>query len=659
MFNLPFLRKDAPETQKYVFMLFLAGNRVYGFAFEENNQKNRSALYQEPVDPFLKNAVEKVEKIIGNCEHDLGENAYLKKTVLVLNSFYTTDSGAIKENFFQDIKNLLKRVDLVNLGYLNFYEVVVHNYNDFKHYFYLEESLYDYTLYEISQQKIKKTQKIPKAPNPIDTLKELKKHLQPELKLIAWLEKQWQHQDLEINHHVTEANLVEDLIKIYFKDKQTPTVDEKSVDEKYKELALAPGFTHEAQTNEAPAPEAKAFVGEPDFAEASLPISPSKPKLVLPKINWHLLIAKIPKRSLIVLVPIIFLITFIIYLLFFHRAVIFLETKKENFSSNIEFEVSAKSDFIKAFQTTVSLTASQATTGEKVTGEKAKGEVTIYNGLFEKKDLSAGFVFESNNGISFVLNEAVSVPAATTSADLDEGLITTAFGKKNASVTAAGIGAEGNLDSGVKLFTDTYSADEFYALTNNDFSGGVKKTVAVFANKDAVSLEKKALTLSKNKLVNEFSKLHNQDILFSETISTTGVNKEFSAEIDEEANRVSLKYNGLVKAFYAPYEQLVNRVQQQKLKDKEFVEQTFTLKKVKLLDKEDNLYTYSAIVSGQVQNLLDKEGLLKQLSGKLTGSAQNILEQQLPITNYSVLTKPLPLPILPWNTEAIKFEFEL
>ena len=221
------------------------------------------------------------------------------------------------------------------------------------------------------------------------------------------------------------------------------------------------------------------------------------------------------------------------------------------------------------------------------------------------------------------------------------------------------IGAEGNLDSGVKLFTDTYSADEFYALTNNDFSGGVKKTVAVFANKDAVSLEKKALTLSKNKLVNEFSKLHNQDILFSETISTTGVNKEFSAEIDEEANRVSLKYNGQVKAFYAPYEQLVNRVQQQKLKDKEFVEQTFTLKKVKLLDKEDNLYTYSAIVSGQVQNLLDKEGLLKQLSGKLTGSAQNILEQQPPITNYSVLTKPLPLPVLPWNTEAIKFEFEL
>ena len=116
MFNLPFLRKNALEKERYIFMLYLSGEKIYGFGFDESSPENQSSIYQEHVDPFLKDAEVVVGKIINNCERDLGENVYLKRTVLILNSLYTTESGAIREDFLQQIKKLLKDVDLENLG---------------------------------------------------------------------------------------------------------------------------------------------------------------------------------------------------------------------------------------------------------------------------------------------------------------------------------------------------------------------------------------------------------------------------------------------------------------------------------------------------------------------------------------------------------------
>ncbi len=548
----------------------------------------------------------------------------------------------------------MKRLDLTNLGYVNFYEVVTHYFDQLKHYYFLEESFYEYSLYEILDKRIKKTQKISKAPNFADTIKELKKNMVIELKLISWLEKEWQHQELETKYRMVEGHLVDAFTKIYFKDQQVPSVDPEVAG-----LTLAPGFSRQEVNQQTLPLVTDTLTNTQVTTDFKLPAQFSRIKFALPKIDWHQLISRIPQKVFLFIIPLILGLGFLGYLLILHQAVIILKTKKENFSSNVEFLVSDKSDFIRTFQAPVSLTVSEATSGERVTGEKAKGEVIIYNGLFEKKELPTGFIFKTSNGLAFALEQAVSVPAASTSADLDEGLITTAFGKKPAAVIASTIGAEGNLDSGIKLTTQDYPAKDFYALTNAEFKGGVKKTVAVFADKDALSLEKKAVTTARNKLTNEFSKIHNQDILFPETISTTGIKKEFSEKLGTETNRIDLKYRGQVRVFYAPYKQLVKKVQNQKLEGKEFVEQTFTLDRVKLLNKKNNIYTYTATITGQVQNLLDQNSLRQRLAGKFSGSAKKLLEQQPSITNFLIKTEPIPLPILPWRLQAIKFKFEL
>ena len=659
MFNLPFLRQNGGDSEKYIFMLFLSGEKAYGFAFEEGNPENGSSLYQEHIDPFLKNASDKIEKILANCERDLGENVYLKRTVLVLNSLYTTETGSIREDFLKQIKKLLKSADLENLGYLNFYEVVAYNITNPHTYYYLEESVYDFSLFLIEKGQLKKTLKIAKTAQIEANFKEIEKQMEEEYEITAYFYKSPSEKALEIKRLIVEEELVNFFIKVYFKDKEVPknetkeeTKEEvKTENQETSLLPLAPGFSD--------AQEELAFKEDlPEKDYVSPPVFPQK-KFSLPKFNFNFKLPKLSNSGYLLGGILAFLLLLLSYFFFFHKAKVILSTKKESYSANINFKVNENSGFVKEFISKVAVKAQLTTTGEKITGEKAKGEVTIYNGLFEKKDLSEGAQFTAKNGAVFVINSAVSVPSSTTSANLDEGVVTKAFGKKTVEVTALEIGAEGNIDSGSKLTYSDVSENDFYALSNNNFGGGVKRTVSIFSNKDAQTLEDKALSLSKNKLKSDFQKeVSEDDILFSETISARGVKKNFSEEVGAEINRVTLEFNGTVQAFYAPYDSLIQKVQSDKLKDKEFVEGTFALNKIQLIKEDKNTFTYSAIVKGKVQNYVDQKGLLERLKGKFVVSANKSLADEHNIIRYTVSTYPLPLPILPINTRAISLEFE-
>jgi len=649
MFNLPFLVKNSPESDKYIFILYLSGEKVYGYAFEENDSENRSTLYQEHIDSFLKNAAEKVEKILANVERDLGENVYLKKTVLVLNSLYMTESGAIREDFLKQIKNLLKAVDLDNLGYLNFYEVInFHFGKKYSKFYLLEESIYDYNLYTLSSGEVKKVTKIAKSEDSEGNFKEIAKLVEKDLPLTAFFYKKPQGKFLEYKHLLEEGDLAEMFTNIYYKDKTPPQTTTPNVSLSAT-LPMAPGF--------ALANTELAF--REDIPEKPLidsqPISSSKFKL--PKIKFNF---AIPKMGLGIYVLIgfgFFLLSFFGYYFFLHRAEVILSTKKESYSNKISFKVSKHSSFIEQFSMKLSGQSEGATTGEKITGEKAKGEITIYNGLSEKRDLAEGAVFEAANGAQFVLDSGVTVPSATNSADIDQGVVTRAFGKKTVLVTAHEIGAEGNLDSGAKLSYGDLSENDFYALANADFNGGVKKTVAIFSSRDAQNLEKKVLSLAKSKLLADFGRQNEEDILFSETINTSDLKKSFSDEIGDEVSRVTLSYEGNVSAFFAPYRELVSEVQSQKLQDKEFVEGTFSLAKVKLESNNNSVYNYSALVKEMVQHLVGQLSLKNKLREKTISAASVVLSEGRNIIEYSLSTKPLPLPLLPLKNDLIILKF--
>lgn len=663
MLNIHFLQKKGGRSESYLLILFLAGEKVYGFAFEEENPDNKSALYVESIDPFLKDAISKIEKIIAKCEEDLGTEVYLQKTLLFLNSLYVTDSGSIREDFLKTIKKLFKDLDLVNLGYVNFHEVVSFHYGGkHKRYYFVEESVYDYTVYTFDEKKLVKTDKIAKSKDVKADTEEISKYLE-EGYIVAFLYDKLQGRSFKIDKLIVEDDYIKLFSGIYLKNKE---IEETAKVEEYKQEVTekpaltdfpeAPGFVIDIDKNKDGVSESRGAAA--DMVKTSV-FSKFKASLsFLSSVKDWIGKIKLSFAKLWVVGAFFLLLLAAGYLFFLHQAEIKLSTKKENFSSKIDFIIGGSSGIGKKFAHNFSLKTSIDTSGEKVVGEKAEGEVTIYNGSFEKREITTSDQLIAKEEVLFVVLENVTIPAATTSANLDAGVVTKVYGKKNIRLRAVNIGAEGNLNDGTKLLFKGVAEDELYALANGDFSGGFKKTVQVFSDADKKKLEKKALELVKKEVRQVFEKEHEtDDFLFLDTLEIKSKKSSFSAEVDEEVDKVELTYSGRGEVYFIPRDTLINKVQKDKLTDKEFVEDTFTLKKIVLEKKNTGKYTYSAIAGGLVQRFIDKEKILKSIKGKLLKSAGEIIATERNIETYQIQTKPIPLPVMPWNIKNITFVF--
>ena len=638
MFGLPFFSKSK-KSEGHTFFLFLAGEKVYGIAMDESNRQSHTSLYVEQVDPFLKDAILKIEKIISSCEEELGEQIYLRKTVLFLNSLYISDSGGIREDFRQSIKKIIHELDLENLGYVNFHEAI----NVFyalkkKEYFFVEESVYDYSIYEYNEGKLKINTKIAKTQSAESDAHELKQTTK-ESEVIGFLYnniKQFTPSEI-----VSDELLFNIFCTVYLKNtgKSVPIdmpIGERIVSEKNEFLfPPAPGFgIHMDEEN----------IGEQ--------IQVVK-KFDLKKLFNAVRIPLFPFPAILVMGSILAI--FVAYIIFFHSVRIELETKKESFSSETSFSVGDKNSNVFTYQYNIKIT--QETTGEKDIGEQASGEVTIYNGLFEKKDVPVNTKMRTKDGKIFVTNAFVSVPAATTSANLDAGLVTKAFGKKTALVHSATIGAEGNIDSGSKLSVDSTKEEELYALANKNFTGGFKRTVRIYSLEDEKKMSNDVLQKLKKEILTAFKINHtDSDYVFIDFLQTNQEKKKTNVNLNGEATDVTMSSGGIAKVYYISHADLIQKIQKEKLKGKEFVTNTFQLTKVRKNEKgKPNEYT--ALVIGKVQRSIEREALAQKVSGKLNGAAISILKEEQNIINASITTFPIPIPFIPWNTSRVQFLF--
>ncbi len=655
MFKIPFLQPKG-KSDGFVLLVFFSGEKIYGYAFEEANLDNRTALYSEHADPFLKDATDKIEKIILDCEKDLKGGAYLKKTVLFLNSLYATESGALREDFLKQIKKNLKNLDLENLGYVHLYEAVTHTYAESrKHFYIIEESVYDFTVYEVKQGETVKTAKVAKTQSEAENWKELEKILEGKTERIGFFYRPPQKKTFHIDILIQEPELIDIFTKIYFKNGEPPkNVPAQGEAEERKEpdrlphsslsgLPSAPGFTDGTEKTWAvPAEEDEK---PPLKAEVVNKLSSFK----MPKLNLAF-----QKKWLL------FLAVFLIpgYLFFLHQADVQLTTKKENFSTEIDFVI-VERKFGEVLSEDVAIKVSKQTSGEKEVGEKASGEVSIYNGSFEKKDIAEGTEIKTQKGgVAFVTLSSVTVPAATITANLDEGVVTRSFGKKSVGLKAVKIGADANINEGTKLVFADLPEDDFYAVATQDFSGGFKKTVRVFSAEDKEELSEKAMSSVKRELQVKFNGKKGVDnVLFIDTARIANPKEKLSAKMEDEVDNVTLELSGRASALYVPQSSLVKKVQTERLRDKEFIADTFEIGKLSLQEAEGGEYTYTAIVKGQVQNFIDRDRLLSGVTGKLVNRARNILDEERNITEFVIKTKPIPLPIMPLRKAGISFSF--
>lgn len=674
MIGIPFFHKKKEISEGYVFFLFLAGEQMYGVAMDAKGTETQSALYSETVDPFLKNAALKLDKILSSCEQDLGENIFLKKTVLFLNSLYVTESGAIREDYLQTVKKLLHDMELSNDGYVNFYDAVSQEYGKLhEHYFLLEESLYDYVLYEFNHEKLVKTTKVAKTQNlKIDTA-ELANACPPEALVFSFFINPPQNPIFAHEKNIGDKELGNLFSKLYIHNTKppiSPSTHFGHTGELAKTVVqAAPGFTVEELQVEGAVetsnpivkeePSAAVFKNE-DFITEEENMSEQTLPQKKPKTRFSFPILKLPKKQYIAMVLLLIIILLSVgYLIFFHAADVFITTQKENFSTKTTFAIGPSSNFGTQFLSKFSVNISGSTTGQKSIGEIGKGDVTIYSGLFDQKTLAAGTILRTSAGVEFSLRSSVTIPPATTSGTLDSGGIVTKPGKVTVLLSASAIGPEGNISQNTKLYLNQYKDTDMYAVALKDFSGGYRRKVRVFSDKDATALEQKAISMVKKDIQDKFTaNKSDNSIFFADTFTTSNVEKHFTEKVATETDSVSLTYAGDGSIMYVSKDALIQKVQHAKLQDKEFVQGTFMLSNLKLEKKDAGSFTYSATVNGKVQRFIDETQLVHSLTGKTINVAVKIVLQDHTIQQARIVTKPLPIPLVPWAASRIRFVFD-
>ncbi|NCN45404.1 hypothetical protein GW927_02535 [Candidatus Pacearchaeota archaeon] len=177
-------------------------------------------------------------------------------------------------------------------------------------------------------------------------------------------------------------------------------------------------------------------------------------------------------------------------------------------------------------------------TGVKLVGEKAKGTITILNKTISPKTFFAGTSF-TNGGQQFTLDEDATVASASvTESGTSE---VKDYGQLDVKVTAAKIGAEGNLVEETNLSVENFDTGTYSATVKETFTGGSSREVKVVSAEDAAGLLKDLKTELFNKAKEDFGNKSGNGIYFVLTGKQVVVSTDYGGKIGEEADQLALE----------------------------------------------------------------------------------------------------------------------
>lgn len=280
--------------------------------------------------------------------------------------------------------------------------------------------------------------------------------------------------------------------------------------------------------------------------EESLVVQPpatmeTKEEMVVKRFNWKKFVPKLNFRAKRLFIPLVLVAILILAYLFLPKAEvkIFVEPKVLEKDTQVVADpavssVNEESKIIpgEVVQTEVAGSAKDQASGRKMVGEAAKGTVVLRNKTDEAKIISKGITLTAGTGVKFTLD--LSVTVASKSAD--DGT----WGKATAAVSAAQVGADGNLPSGTDLTVANLPTSQVIAKAEGNFSGGTSKEVTVVSDADQkrllASLASDLRRQAKNKLQEEKP---GKKIL-EEALAEEIIKKSYSKNVNDPSSEFSL-----------------------------------------------------------------------------------------------------------------------
>lgn len=297
----------------------------------------------------------------------------------------------------------------------------------------------------------------------------------------------------------------------------------------------------------------------------------------------------------------------------------------------------------KTMSTTISGEKSKNATGTKTTGERAKGKVILRNGTSLEVGLKAGTVLTSANNLKFIIDEASTIPEASSPGDP---------GELTVSVTADSFGPEYNLSKDETLIVSNYPKSELDAVIVDDFSGGSSRQITAVSSSDLKSLEEDLTKeLSADAARELSSKSDSSLIIIKDALRTEISSKSFDHQSGDEADTVKLSME--ITAIGAAISKddakdlydaiLKDRITPGYVLNDENIDAKYTLNSS---DEEEKTWNLTLNLKANLIPDLDTEIIKKDLTGLSLEKAQEYLVAVAGYSKAQIRTKKF-LPLMP------------
>ena len=269
-----------------------------------------------------------------------------------------------------------------------------------------------------------------------------------------------------------------------------------------------------------------------------------------------------------------------------------------------------------------------------------------------------------------MLDSEVEVASASVSQSSSADSETRVFGKTDAKVTAAKIGAESNIAGDIDMQIGDFASSTYTAQSKSAFAGGASREVRVVSKEDQAKL----LTNVKNALLaqatEDFKKESSAGVSIIPTGKTNVIKSTYDAEVGEEVASVNLDLVLQIEAItYAQDDMkalVANVLQTQLPGGYELVDQepsilTDSSQKI-ATDTAKTKVTIDLNVSSQATPALNLETIKSQIAGKVVPEAQSILNSTQGIAKNTITLHPWPLRFIlksvPKKSEAITIQVQ-
>ncbi len=378
-----------------------------------------------------------------------------------------------------------------------------------------------------------------------------------------------------------------------------------------------------------------------------LDISLLKPKISLRGFNPFGLLGRKSKALVVGIFAIVFVALLGVWF-YFSRAevVVYVSPKNLQNTESIILDENIKSADIANYtfpayvvETEIVSEKAKPATGGKTVGERASGQVNIRNGTSEEIKLKSGSFLISSDGLKFVLDEDVTLPAA-------ESPISP--GEISVKVSANNIGEEYNLAKDVSFSVANYPKSEVDAISEIEFSGGSSRKIRVISESDIKSLRDELVKEIQDKAKISLKSESINSLFIEDTVLYTVIKESVSNKAGEEADEVSMSINLRTKGLILPQNQ-IEEMSRFILKDQ--IPDGFALKSeqvdmdFQLRDKIGNgVWEFDVNLKAKLLPSIDTDKIRAEIAGRNPKSVEEYLAKKISGYDRSVVKVQPALP---------------